>query len=210
MPSNSFIDILVVRRDKLFPEGVFEGFKSLEEGDFLAIISANCEYVPRSPELEKDATFKQIIPYIIVVNPADGTVFGYKRFKKNPGLHETRLHNKFSIGLGGHIDKDETSTDLITDCMMREFSEEVKMENYPVPRIFGFINSEATEVDRMHFAIAAIAETTESIGKRENEEVVEEKFYSAMEIDSIMADPTIQMDTWTRVVWPAVKQRLLS
>jgi predicted NUDIX family phosphoesterase len=209
MSQTKFVEILVVRRDTLFPKGVFEGFIPVEKDNLLPLIKQKAEYQIRDPALEKNPVFKQLIPYIIVVNPQNKTVFGYKRFKNIPGvIHETRLHNKFSIGLGGHIDKSETK-DLIQDSMMREFQEEVKMDNYPMPKIIGFINSEATEVDQMHFAMAAIAETTEPIGKRENEEVVEEKFYTLAEIDAVMLDASIQMDTWTRVVWPAVKDYLL-
>ncbi len=205
----SFVEILVIKRAALFADKVFEGFVPIEKNNLLPLLKEHSEYQIRDPTLEKNIVFKQIIPYIIVVNPKDRTVFGYKRFKHHPGMHELRLHDKFSIGLGGHIDKKDT-TDLISDSMMREFVEEVKMDTYPIPKIVGFINSELTEVDRMHFAIAAVAETTEEIGKREHEEVVEEKFYSIEAIDAIMQDETIQMDTWTRVVWPHIKEYVMT
>lgn len=203
-------DILVIKRDILFKDFVLDGFVHIEDKNILPIINEYSEYQLRNDALEKNLAFKQIIPYIIVINKKEKKIFGYKRFKKNAGFHETRLHNKFSIGLGGHVDKVEAKDNLIYESMMREFMEEVDMVNYPSPKVIGFINSELTEVDRMHIAIVAIADTTESVGKRENEEVVEEKFYSIDEIESIIKDDSIQIETWTKVAWPAVKNYILN
>lgn len=208
MGTQASVRILVIPRKTLFKDEAIEGFVPIEQKNLLPLLLKSSEYQVRDETLEKNPAFKQIIPYIIVVNTRNHTVFGYKRFKKYAGLHETRLHNKFSLGLGGHIDEVKTSENLIVESMMREFTEEVKMNTYPTPKIIGFINSELSEVDRMHFAIVAIAETTENIDKRENEEVAEEKFYTIHEVDQIMQNENIQMDTWTRIVWPFVKSYL--
>lgn len=199
---------MVIKRKLLFGNGDFEGFVSSDKSDYLSLILGGYEYQLRDEKLEKNSEFKQIIPYVVIVNPQTKQVFGYKRFKKMPGLHEMRLHNKFSIGVGGHVDKEEVVEDILSDAAMRELNEEVRMNNYPTPNIVGFVNDEKDEVGTVHFGVLAIAETTESVQKRENDEVMDEKFYSIEEVDSIM-ESGAEMDGWTRICWPFVKNYLL-
>ena len=58
----------------------------------------------KRPECEKNYDFIQMIPYIILrdIDPATGMVkyLTYKRGKKGT---ENKLHDKFSVGVGGHI-----------------------------------------------------------------------------------------------------------
>ncbi len=54
-------------------------------------------FMPR-PQAEKDPSFKQLIPYVIMT--CDGKYLSYVRGKR---AGETRLVAKRSIGIGGHI-----------------------------------------------------------------------------------------------------------
>lgn len=197
-------EIMVVKREELLSDKTFQGFISETDRDYLSLILQKYEYQLRDEALEKNEGFKQIIPYVIIVNPSSKRVFGYKRFKKVPGLHEMRLHGKFSVGVGGHVDKEPVIKDVLTDATMRELREEVKMNNYPTPKIVGFVNDEKDSVGRVHFGIVAIAETNEEIKGMENDEVTEERFYSIEEVDSLMSSGA-EMDGWTRIVWDFVK-----
>lgn len=201
-------EVMVVKRGTLFKGPVFQGFISNEERDFLSLILDNFEYKDRDESLEINPAYKQIVPYIVLINPNDKKVFGFKRFKKMPGIHETRLHNRFAIGLGGHVDKQEEEIDVLTDAMMRELKEEVKMENYPVPNIVGFVNDEKDEVGTVHFGIIAVAETLENVSKmEEGGEVYDEKFYTPEEIDSLL-NSGIDVDGWTKLSWQFIKEYL--
>lgn len=197
-------EILVVRRDELFQDTEFQGFIPISHKNYIPAILDNHKYVLRDDKLENDSSLKQIIPYVVIVNPLTKKVFGYKRFKKMPGMHEKRLHDKFSIGVGGHVDKGEIKVDVLTDATMRELEEEVKINHYPVPKVVGFVNNESDSVGQVHFGIVAIAETLEDVSKREGDEVREEKFYSIDEVDYLMNSDT-EMDTWTRISWPFVR-----
>lgn len=55
--------------------------------------------------LEKNAAYRQLLPYVIVKYPncSDGKV-RYATYKRTEGGNEGLLHNKYSIGYGGHID----------------------------------------------------------------------------------------------------------
>lgn len=201
-------EVLVVKRKILFKEKAFQGFMEMND-NFLDLIMDNCEYQLRTPDLEINPDFKQIIPYVVIVNPQTKQIFGYKRFKKMEGLHEMRLHDKFSFGVGGHIDRNNDAEDVIEDAMMRELREEIQMEEYPSPNIIGFINDDGDDVGQVHFGMLAIAETLGEIKKTEGDEVRDERFYSIEEIDG-MVNAGAQMDGWTRLSWPAVKDYLTS
>ena len=62
----------------------------------------------RRSELEEDPSFKQIIPYAIISNkePERSGIRqsqSFYLFRRTSKQTEKRLHNKFSLGVGGHM-----------------------------------------------------------------------------------------------------------
>jgi predicted NUDIX family phosphoesterase len=203
-------EVMVVEREKLFDIGDFQGFALSSELNYLDKILSNYRYALRDDKLETDSSLKQIIPYVIIYNPSTRNVFGYKRHKKRPGqdFKEMRLHGKFSIGVGGHVDKEEIKIDVLTDATMRELREEVRMHSYSVPKVFGFVNDDSDPVGQVHFGIVALVETLSEVKGVKGDEVTDERFYSIDEIDKIISSGA-EMDSWTRVCWSFVKNYLL-
>jgi predicted NUDIX family phosphoesterase len=68
-----------------------------ENSELLKSIVQNGLFLRRG-ELEDNPTYKQIIPYAMISNK--GSFYLYKR---TSGQTEKRLHNKFSLGVGGHM-----------------------------------------------------------------------------------------------------------
>ena len=66
--------------------------------DFLAVVETHGRYEPRA-EMEVDPSFKQIIPYLVL---RDGERYFLMR-RTRPG-GDARLHDRWSIGVGGHIE----------------------------------------------------------------------------------------------------------
>lgn len=100
---------------------------------------------------EKDENWRQIIPYCIVSD--ETSVLMVRRTKKQG---EERLHNKTSIGIGGHINPCDAFnySFLIDTALERELSEELDwwgVEHYPEP--IGYIKVNDTAVDRVHFGL---------------------------------------------------------
>lgn len=103
---------------------------------------------------EQDPSFKQLIPYCVLVN--DGRVFAYRRTAKGG---EGRLHGNWSVGVGGHINPvdgpdGQSAYDL---AVRRELSEEAGLvlgdelgESAPV---VGFIYDPSNEVGRVHLGV---------------------------------------------------------
>lgn len=208
-------DALVVKREILFDGNEFQGFLSLEERDFIKTIEGSHYYHPRGDELEENKSLQQIIPYVWIVNPSEKKVLLYKRGvnqnKKGGEYRETRYLNKYSGGVGGHIDRDteEGSDNPIERAMMRELMEEVSMELYPKPKIVGYINDDSDGIGSVHFGIVAIAETTGIVKTKQEEGLSSGVFYSMDEVDEILANPGNEVENWTRISWPFVKDYLL-
>lgn len=214
-------EILVVPRETLFSGNKYfeKGFVSVEEYDFGRVINENFRYLSRNPELENNPSFKQIIPYVWIYNPQEKKFLIYrreKRQKENREFVEKRLHGKWSCGLGGHIDKGDDESNIIYDAMMRELKEEVFMEKYPSPRIVGYFNDDTKSkekgkvlVGEVHFGVLAIAETTYAVLRQKEDEVTEEKFLSASELEDFLTSEGDNVETWTQVTWPAVKNYVL-
>ena len=198
-------EILVVKKHILFPESNFQGFMPIIDRNFLETILSEFEYQERNDDLERSPYFQQIIPYVWIVNKKRKEIFLYQRSAKGG---EERLHNKYSGGVGGHIDKntEELSKDPITDAMMRELKEEVIMNFYPAPKFIGFIKDDSNEVGLVHFGVVAIAETDEDV--RPAEDMSSGKFYTIDEIDHLFSNPKNIVETWTSLSWPFIKKYL--
>jgi predicted NUDIX family phosphoesterase len=134
--------------------------------EVLKMIVQNGLFLRRS-ELEKDPTFKQIIPYAIISNtepdpPAGGGIRqnqSFYLFKRTSGQTEKRLHNKYSLGVGGHINPDysmESKEQCLIDELKRELFEEVRLINgcsIDDIEFIGFINDDTIPVGRVHIGL---------------------------------------------------------
>lgn len=121
--------------------------------EILKAIVQNGLFRKRS-ELEEDTSFKQIISYALI---SDSDSFYL--FKRSPGQTEKRLHNKFTLGAGGHMNPGESEKpgeNYLTDELKREISEEVKLLNgcrIEDIEFIGFINDDTIPVGRAHIGL---------------------------------------------------------
>jgi predicted NUDIX family phosphoesterase len=198
-------EALAVKRDDLFADKYFEGFLPHDEHDFISVILDKHDYHERGDALETNEALQQIIPYVWIVNPETKQVFVYKR-AADENYTEKRLRDKISCGVGGHIER-EDSEDPINGAMVRELMEEVRMENYPEPKIVGYVNDDQGDVEKVHFGIVAIAETNEGVEKGDDE-MVEGKFHTVEEFNELLKDESLQFDPWTKISWDFVREYL--
>ncbi len=199
-------EALVVKKSILFLDKEFQGFLDADEHDYISKILENYNYNIRGDELENDSSLQQIIPYVWIVNPKEKKIFTYRRASGKENYSEKRLMDKISCGVGGHIDR-EDSDNPIENAMMRELMEEVIMNQYPKPKIVGYLNDDSDSVGKVHFGIVAIAETFEEVRKGDNE-MKDGRFYSIGELESIFGDPKYEIESWTKLSWPYVKNYL--
>ncbi|MFH2093185.1 MAG: phosphoesterase [Pseudomonadota bacterium] len=112
---------------------------------------AGFDFVDR-PKAEKDPSFKQIIPYIVLQTSDLKITALYKRKGS-----EKRLHDLYSLGIGGHINpidvenKNNSFEQIMIAGMERELSEELnQMPTMDKPVFMGVISEEITDVGKVH------------------------------------------------------------
>jgi predicted NUDIX family phosphoesterase len=136
---------------KLIPykkQGLIKG-----TSEALKRIVQNGMFLKRSV-LEEDLSFKQIIPYAIISNKES-----FYLFRRTSGQAEKRLHNKFSLGVGGHMNPDNSEApkeQYLTDELKRELYEEVRLLNgchITDIEFIGFINDDTIPVGRVHIGL---------------------------------------------------------
>ncbi len=147
-------DVLVVPRERLFPAGAFHGFSSEGVERYLAAISAHAFFIPRAG-VEDDPGLKQIIPYVVLRHR--DRVFLVKRTR---GGSEERLREKFSIGIGGHINPEDVgdAADPVEAGMRRELEEEVHVPAGWRVRPVGSLNNDQEAVGSVHFGLVYVAD----------------------------------------------------
>ncbi|MEK6914583.1 MAG: NUDIX domain-containing protein [Nanoarchaeota archaeon] len=195
-------EILTVKRNLLFGDSgqnYFSGFLSNSIIDFKTKILSNVEWNRRG-DMEINPFYKQPIAYCLIVNPTLEKIFVYIRSNKNENYHEKRLHGKLSLGIGGHIEREDTSTeDPIYESMLRELNEEVGISGNVNARILGYINDDNDKVGQVHFGILYLIETNAIDIKPKSSELSEGKFISLNEIKEICSNPNIIIEGWSKI-----------
>lgn len=126
----------------------------VDEKSFLDYVNSKHKFISRNI-VENDFNYKQIISYCLI--KYKNYVFMTKR--KNTQF-ERRLHNLYSVGIGGHInsiDRSETDNILIIG-MQRELHEEVSIEAEYNYNLLGIINDNSTNVNKVHAGVCFIVE----------------------------------------------------
>jgi predicted NUDIX family phosphoesterase len=120
---------------------------------------------------ELDPSLKQIIPYCVVLDAtkreADPPAL---RLRRLPKQGEKRLHDKLSIGIGGHLNpvdqgnparegaaRGAPSASVLDEGVLRELSEELEIRyvgsKAAPPEPLGVLNDDSTPVGSVHFGI---------------------------------------------------------
>jgi predicted NUDIX family phosphoesterase len=142
-PTDEFWKLMIYKKKGLIKENSEVLKRIVQNGLFL-----------RRSELEEDPSFKQIIPYAIISNKDS-----FYLFKRTSKQTEKRLHNKFSLGVGGHMnpnDSMETKEQYLIDELKRELYEEVKLLNGCLIEdieFIGFINDDTISVGSVHLGL---------------------------------------------------------
>jgi predicted NUDIX family phosphoesterase len=148
--------VLVIPESRMELLGSFSGFRPFCDKTFQALLNPDyMEFRPRS-QVEEDPSFKQLIPYVLLQANIDGqlTVFQYTRGK---GQGEKRLHALRSVGIGGHISREDAAgDDLYRSGMQRELTEETVIDSPYGEELVGFIYDDTSPVGRVHLGVVHV------------------------------------------------------
>lgn len=193
--------VLVIPTPHFHSLGYFQGFSSEVDRYLDKLLDpSQTRYLPR-PDMEKDPTFKQLIPYVIFRyrDPAGRvSVFQYTRGK---GQGEARLHAKRSIGIGGHISSDDAGChDVYQVGMRRELDEEVNIDTPYRSSLVGLINDDLTEVGKVHLGVVHIFDVDAPQVHPREDEICNAGFRPVTELLAEIE----QFETWSQITLKAL------
>jgi len=149
-------NILVVPTAEFEPKYLENTFNTTDHSQLEGILGNfvfNTRYI-----MEEDPNFKQIIPYVVVVNEKNEVL----TYQRSPKSGEDRLHNMYSIGVGGHLDenlenKTEAGMEIYLDGMIREIEEELGIKahrnNFDIKAT---IYDDSNDVGKVHFGVVSL------------------------------------------------------
>lgn len=197
--------ILVVKRDHLFDNEqlTFQGVETNEQT--VSEINKRLEQfeVMRRGDAEENTDYKQPIPYVIIKR--ENEVYLYRRLS---GGGEKRLHDKLSLGAGGHMNltNHDNFWDTLKENSDRELEEELDIQyNSFELKTIGLVNDDSEPVSQVHIGLLSILELDKdaTVEVRETEqlkgewisinELTEHDIYSKLESWSqLAADVLVQ------------------
>lgn len=201
--------IMVVRKEDLFQNDFFEGFKPHEEIDYESRILQNYGFMTKK-FAENDPNYKQPIRYCMIVNPSLKKVFSYKRSKKDEHYSEKRLQGKFSWGVGGHVELSDVKENPLNESMLRELNEEVEIRGSINSSLFGYLNYDTDDVGKVHFGIVYLIETDANIVRPKDPEIDNGEFRKISDLELICNNTEYNVEDWSKTSLQPLKEYLTS
>ena len=190
--------ILVIPTQIFHSLGYFQGFHAEVDHYLPGLLDAkNVRFLPRS-QMEIDPSFKQLIPYMIFCHTDSSGNVSVFQYVRGTGMGESRLHQKRSIGIGGHIaaeDKGQHSSNIYREGMLRELHEEVVLQTAFSEQCVGIINDDSTEVGSVHLGIVHRLDVAEPNVCSNEPDLFESGFMPLAELRNYRG----QMESWSAI-----------
>jgi predicted NUDIX family phosphoesterase len=190
--------ILVVHRKVFESAGAFNGLAfDIQKYIEKIFVPGVPRFMPR-PQAEKDPSFKQLIPYVIMT--CGGKYLNYVRGKK---AGETRLVAKRSLGIGGHINPVDADNSTLfaylyenyLTAVKREVAEEVSIETKYKDKVVALLNDDSNEVGQVHLGIVHLWTLDEPKVNRKEQMITQMGFMSIPELQLVRDT----METWSQI-----------
>jgi predicted NUDIX family phosphoesterase len=141
--------VLVVPRSALMGDPGWLGVTAAGLAEFEATVAREGRFLPRA-DVEPDRSWKQVIPYLVL---RDGERYFLMRRTQAGG--DARLHDRWSIGVGGHLNPGDGD---LAGGLRREWREEVRADFEPEFHLIGLLNDDTTDVGSVHVGAVYLAD----------------------------------------------------
>jgi predicted NUDIX family phosphoesterase len=179
--------VLGLPRD-LVPGGLdWHGVRGVAIDRYLGAVAAHGTYRPRAG-VEDDPTWKQVIPYLLLRDAE--RIFLMKRTKAGA---DARLHDRYTIGIGGHVNPEDTD---VMGGLRREWAEEIEADFEPEFTPLGVLNDDSNPVGAVHLGLVFSADAGgRPVGVREID-----KLSGAFATLDEVAAVVDRMETWSSLL----------
>jgi predicted NUDIX family phosphoesterase len=180
--------VLVIPRASLIGDPGWLGITMDGLATFETLVQQRGEFRPRA-EMELDRSWKQVIPYLVL---RDGARY-FLMHRTRAGT-DARLHDRWSIGVGGHLNPGDVD---LAGGLRREWREEVAADFEPEFTLIGLLNDDTTDVGSVHVGAVYVADAAgRAVAIRETEKLVG-AFANRAEVAAVVD----RMETWSALVF---------
>jgi predicted NUDIX family phosphoesterase len=180
--------VLVVPRSSLMGDPGWHGITTEGLAAFESIVARDGEFRPRA-DVEVDRAWKQVIPYLVL---RDGARYFLMRRTQAGG--DARLHDRWSIGVGGHLNPGDGD---LAGGLRREWREEVRADFEPEFRLIGLLNDDTGDVGSVHVGAVYVADAAgRPVEIRETEKLTG-GFAEPAEVRAVVE----RMESWSALVF---------
>ena len=184
--------VLVVARELVPERARWYGLRFGDLPAFVDVVAREGRYEPRDA-MEHDPGYKQIIPYLVL---RDGD--RYFLMRRTRAGADQRLHDRWSIGVGGHLNPGD---DGLLGGLRREWREELDADFEPDFEPLALLNDDTTDVGAVHLGVVFVADAAgRRVGVREHDKLTG-AFATAAEVGAVADD----LETWSRLVFEALE-----
>jgi predicted NUDIX family phosphoesterase len=180
--------VLGLPRKKLPTALGWRGVRGMDLSPLLRAAAMQGEFRPRS-EAETDPSWKQLIPYLLL---RDGERIFLMRRTKAGG--DERLHERYSIGVGGHINPQDGD---VLGGLRREWAEEIEAAFEPEFVPVGLLNDDDNEVGAVHLGLVYAADAGGRPVEIREKDKLEGAFASTDEVANVMD----KLETWSALLF---------
>lgn len=187
--------VYVVPRAAVVPGEGWHGIRTAALAESVEAIARAGRFEPRAA-MEADPSFKQIIPYLVLRDDRR-----YFLMRRTTAGADSRLHDRWSIGVGGHLNPGDGG---IERGLRREWQEELVADFLPEFRLVGLLNDDTTDVGRVHLgAVYAADAAGRPVAVRETD-----KLSGAFAEPEEVAAVADRLETWSRLVFEFLEAHL--
>jgi predicted NUDIX family phosphoesterase len=184
--------VYVVPRAAVMGSDGWYGLRTDASAEFIETIARAGDYRSR-PAMERDPSWKQVIPYLVL---RDGDDYFLMRRTRAGG--DVRLHDRYSIGVGGHLNPGDGGLDR---GLLREWQEELVADFVPRFELVGLLNDDTTDVGTVHLGVVYQADAEgRPVRVRETDKLTG-AFVAPHEVEAVVDD----LETWSQIVFRALE-----
>jgi predicted NUDIX family phosphoesterase len=180
--------VLVVPRAALPELDGWHGLRADGLERILAVVVAEARPMARGAA-EHDPSSKQIIPYLVL---RDGPRYFLMQRTRAGG--DPRLHDRWSIGIGGHL---EAADGDIEGGLRREWAEELDAPTVPAWHAIGALNDDSTDVGAVHLGIVYVADVAGGTVRVRETDKLSGRFAEPEEVRTVYD----RLETWSALVF---------
>ena len=176
--------VLVVPRSCLMGDPGWLGITTDGLADFEAIVAREGRFEDRAA-MEVDRRWKQVIPYLVLRDGAR-----YFLMRRTRAGSDPRLHDRWTIGIGGHLNPGDGD---LGGGLRREWTEEIEAAFVPDYRLVGLLNDDTGAVGSVHVGAVYVADAGgRDVAIRETDKL-EGRFAEPGEVAAVVE----RMESWS-------------